>query len=288
MITEARIKFQVAIGLALLVSICIFPLAYANDNPLVSNNNTVSMSYTTQQTSAPSPTQTLTAEEEAKEKEAAIDPFLRYKENMTFWQKKLPNQILELIDPNAPLSGMTRDEIRIQMIDFEKNMIPAEEVFTKFGISQPTGDLVKVTININSSVSTHIVNPYVVYLIGKRGNLVDAWVDLNNIEKIATLENVKWIDLIFPSVSQGPSSFGSPSTNLSPTYNNSVVQRVRAPQPVLNDDIPVIPSTTLTALPVVPSKTNTPVSSLSLTGIFAALACSGLIVMLYRLKDKKQ
>ena len=197
-------------------------------------------------------------------------------ENMTFWQKKLPTPILEIIDPNAPLSGMTRNEIRKQLI-LEENLMPTDEVFTKLGVRQPTGDLVKVTINVNSSVSTQIVDPYVIYLIGKRSNLVDAWVDINTIEKIASLDEVKWIDLIRLSIHQGDNPSASPSTKLRDT------------QPIMTlSDTSKIPSTILTSLPVVPSKTNTSASALSFTGIPTVLICFGLIILMYRTRVKRK
>ena len=245
-------------------------IASAYDNTSALNNHTVNVSYPSQQTIAILSNQEFTHEENAQEKIAALDPFLSYKENMTFWQKKLPIQILEIIDPDAPLSGMTRDEIRTQLI-LEENLIPACEVPIKLGISQPTGDLVKVTINVNSSVSTQIVDSYVIYLISKRSNLVDAWVDINTIEKIASIDEVKWVDLIRPSIHQGDYPPVSPSTKLQDT------------QPTITPaDTPKIPSTTLTSLPVVPSKTNTLASALAFTGILTVLVCFGLIILMYR------
>jgi hypothetical protein len=138
----------------------------------------------------------------AKEKAASIAPFLSYKKNMTFWQKKLPTQILEIIDPNAPHSGMTPDEIKTQMI-LDGILIPSDEVFAKLNVSQPTGDLVAVKIVVNSSASTKSVDPYVIKIIGKAGNEVDAWVELNSLEKIASLDEVKWVDSLGLFIHQG-------------------------------------------------------------------------------------
>ena len=275
MITKPRIGFRIVLGFALLVLICCVPFAGAIDNTTILDN-TPGSSDNSSQTIAILSNQALTHDENAKEKIAVLGPFLSYKENMTFWQKKLPTPILEIIDPNAPLSGMTRDEIRTQLI-LEENLMPADEVYTKLGISQPTGDLVKVTIYLNPSVSTHIIDSYVSYLIGKRGNLIDAWVHLDTIEKIASLNDVISIDLIGPSIHQGDYPSVSPSIKLRDT------------QPVITPaDTPKIPLTTLTSLPVVPSKTNTTASALSFTGIFIALVCSGLLIMMYRRQERRK
>ncbi len=191
-------------------------VAFANANVSVLSNNIVGVNHSAQPTAVNGFNLAITPDENVSDKPKSLIPFLSYKENMTFSQKKLPTQILEIIDPNAPHSGMTRDEIRASLI-LDENLIPAEDVFTKLGISQPTGDLIKVTIHQNASISTHTVDSYVVRILYKSDNVLAAWVDLNTIEKIAYLDEVKYIDLIGPPLHQGTYPPVSPSAILPET-----------------------------------------------------------------------
>jgi hypothetical protein len=135
-------------------------------------------------------------------KSAAIAPFQRYKDNMTEWQRKLPTQLLQIIDPNFPKTGNTPEEVKALMSK-RYQLLYADEAIRQFDIqntsSQPVGDHIYVRIYRNSSASMQILDSYITKINDRdpKGAIV-AWVDLNKIEKVASLQEVTGVDIVIP------------------------------------------------------------------------------------------
>jgi hypothetical protein len=149
---------------------------------------------------------TLSSDQDGKGKLAAIAPFLLYKENMTEWQRKLPTQLLEIIDPNFPKMGITPEQVK-KMMRGHDQLLYADEAIKQFNIRNssmvPVGDHVHIYILTNSSVSLEKMETMITKIEwrGKdfysNANKTVAWVDLNNIEKISSLNEVIRVDIIF-------------------------------------------------------------------------------------------
>lgn len=86
----------------------------------------------------------------------------------------------------------------------DHTLIRAEQAVTQFGMNSttghPIGDQVYLIIHVNPSVSTHIVDPEVTSVIsrGEEFHAVAAWVDVNNLEKLAGIDGVKEIKVNVP------------------------------------------------------------------------------------------
>jgi hypothetical protein len=116
-----------------------------------------------------------------------------YRENLTSPCKKIPEDLLKLTDPNYPKTGNTPAETRAFLISTNE-MIPAEQAISRLSINNttghPVGDQVYLIIKVNSSESTHIVDPAITSLIGRyeESHAITAWVDINNLEKLAGID----------------------------------------------------------------------------------------------------
>ncbi len=160
-------------------------------------------------TAAPTPNQTPTVDSSVigKQKLAAIAPIQDYKQNMEGWQKKLPTDLLYILDPDFPKMGNTRDEVKVWMNE-RGWLIFADEAVKKFNLKPPAGDHVFVSVAIISSASPDVIDPFVAwreeygYNSTNGDHHISAWVDLNDIEKLASIEGVSiidWIDLPYRS-----------------------------------------------------------------------------------------
>lgn len=262
--------------MVLLASFICIPLASANDRLGISNNNTINK---TQRAGVLLQNQSLTPNVAEKQKLAAIVIFQNYKENMTEWQKKLPTDLLYIIDPKFPEMGNTREQVK-EMMRGHNQLVYADEAIKIFGISQtsgqPVGDHVNVYISVNASVSTRIVESYFtkvdnIFKDFTGVNRITGWVDLNNLEKIASLKEVSGIDLVIPP------SLGS----YEPEQMNDTVS-------ISGNGILNTPTSAVSFIPTLVTSTS-PVSTtratpISVMNICAAIIGAGMIILL-RLKN---
>ena len=63
-------------------------------------------------------------------------------------------------------------------------------MYKKFGITKQTGDLIHVEITVNKTASVHIVDSYVVNVTSAGENKIYCWIELNQIQNIASLKDV--------------------------------------------------------------------------------------------------
>jgi hypothetical protein len=194
--------------------------------------------------------------------EAAIShQFFVYLQNLTVWQQKLDPQILELVDPDYPYIGLrTNESLKNWMITFDKSLIPVEQASTELGISQPEGDLIWVKISVDSEASMNDLYPYMPNITSQGNEDVIAWIYVKDIEKIASLDTVKSIEMPLLPVT------GSRSINISndsmPADNNLTTISPDFPESSLSPEVP------LTTQPPVAATTH---ASPLFTGSWAAL-----------------
>ena len=271
MITKPRVGFRIVLGFALLVLICCVPFAGAIDNTSVLNNNTVNVSYTEQQTPAPSSNQTLTSDEIGKAKLVAIEPFLLYKQNETFWQKKLTSDLLQITDPNYPDTGSNLQSKKNTM-RLLKVFIPADKVAAELNISnplvQPVGDHVYISIISNKLYSVNIIDPYITKITGHdEKNTLYGWVDINNIEEIASLEAISGISISYPPITHSAYNFVDGNNSIGINDNRTQLTLIQT-----------TPNTTFYSI------STTHAAPVSLLSIYAAISSGGMIVVLRRIK----
>ena len=131
-----------------------------------------------------------------------IAPNLVYEQNMAEWKKKLSISLVILIDPNYPADKNSRQFIRDQLICFNTILSP-EKAVIKLNITnspgETGGEYVHANIILNQSAPTGVVDQYLRKIEQRYSNEVIGWVELMNIEKIATLKDVQRIELINPN-----------------------------------------------------------------------------------------
>jgi len=125
-----------------------------------------------------------------------------YNNNLSPAMQKIPPELHQIIDPNYP-----KEHIYFTKKDLGRSyyFIPAENASQMFDISKSqalaNGGEIKVQINLQPSASLDVVDPYITKIIDKNEKWHDigAWVGLNNLEKIASLPEVKKIILLYPA-----------------------------------------------------------------------------------------
>jgi len=144
----------------------------------------------------------------SKEALSPIDRINQYEASLSPAQQKIPSSLQQIIYPDYPAvvdpkTGMTPARIRDSMIS-NHQMIPADQAITKFNISnttrQPVGDQVHMYIYVNASLSTDIIDSVVTSVAGRdeKNHIVVAWVDMNNLEKLAGINGVKSMSIVNP------------------------------------------------------------------------------------------
>ena len=274
MIIELKIQ-KIVLGIALLLILtCGISCANANDTSFVSNNNSAAPNNSIQQqipTISSNPT--LISDDTGKAKLAAIEPILSYKANMTYWQKKISSDLLQIVDPDYPL-GVTTVSQQKQLLRKFMQLIPADNVSTELNVSanpnQKFGDVVIVNIIIDQSASTDAIAPYTTKIIGFEKRTVLAWVDLNNIIDLAKRDDVTNIILVDRGVSYYQNELNTASHLIN--ENLTIQSTISQTPPISNSNLTKI--------------STTPSSSLSIFVIFSTLFVFGLIFVKIRKSNK--
>ena len=170
-----------------------------------------------------------TADKIGKAKLAAIEPFLRYKKSKTVVQRKFSDDLLQLIDSNYPKTGMSREqEKKIMRAKGElksKNQLNfANKDKQMLKISQPGDDQVNVYIFLKPSASTQFIDAYATNITyrDQEKHFVTAWVDLNNLEKLALNDEIISIQTVIPPLLNTVTTEGDDllrSNDVRNTYN---------------------------------------------------------------------
>jgi PKD repeat protein len=128
-----------------------------------------------------------------------------YHKNMTSYRKKLPDSLLVIADPDCP-KGMWTPEWVYSDLRVSHYLIPANKAIARFNLTKSTGqvigDQIILTIHVYPNTSTHFLDSVVTNITWRKENyhLVEAWVDMNNLDKLAALEGVQNISIpLYPS-----------------------------------------------------------------------------------------
>ncbi len=119
-------------------------------------------------------------------------------------QKKLTDDLLILIDDTYPIKIQTPAQIKTRMKKANQ-LVSSEDAIINFGIrnqdQKTLGDQVKVEIYLKPFFTTQIVNPYVTNITGRdeEWHLVVAWVDVNKLDQLASLDGVSAIRQVEPA-----------------------------------------------------------------------------------------
>jgi hypothetical protein len=160
------------------------------------------VSNTPLRTPVPLSNQMVTSDYIDKQKLAAIALFQSYKFNMSEWQRKLPSDLVYILDPNFPEQGNSRDEVK-RMMSKNDQLVYADEAIKIFGLllnaNHPVGDQVHVYVDINSSMADQDIDSYLTKVTRRQNLTITAWADLNNLKQLASLKAVRNIRLVFPA-----------------------------------------------------------------------------------------
>jgi hypothetical protein len=127
----------------------------------------------------------------------------QYEKNLSPAQKKIPAELHQIIDPNFPQEHRFFTE---KDLTAGYRFMPAEDASQRFNISESQalehGGEIYVQIILQPEASLDIINPFATCIEGKneQWDFVNGWVGLNNLEKIASLPDVKEIKLPSPAV----------------------------------------------------------------------------------------
>jgi len=241
---EQIIIHTIAIGLILLILVCCIPLVSAGTPISVSDQYSVRSAYIPV-TAGPSFPPSLSPEQEAKKQEVMaeqdrINTLL--KANRTFWEKKLESKLLQLLDSDSykQTGKISEEDMNLMQTYYS----------VKSGTSITTGDLFLVQISLSETASEQIVDPYVAErtdTVTDPYHVTYCWVQLNKLQDIASLDEVKQVRLVSKPRTSGD-IYPAPTTKPSLIENNSDPDE-RVPTPVLTTiDTPISKSGTASAL----------------------------------------
>ena len=115
-------------------------------------------------------------------------------DNITQARNKVQGIILEILAPNYPEKD--------RRAHLGSSYVPVENAGQRFNLSNTTafadGGEIFIQIEMKPSVSSNIVDSFMtqITLKGRERSVVEGWVGLNNIEKIAILSDVTKITLL--------------------------------------------------------------------------------------------
>jgi hypothetical protein len=131
------------------------------------------------------------------------DPTEAWLANLSFPRTKINYEVLVFEDPDYPIyvhSGETRKTT--MGCYYYDRAVPADQAAARFNITntsgKPVGDQLYLSIRLYPNSSTHIVDPYVTQIKARdeEWHLVNAWVDVNNLDSLAALDGVRRVGFI--------------------------------------------------------------------------------------------
>ena len=150
------------------------------------------------------PVSAITLDEVTKELLASQERLALYRTNLTDAKRRIPNNLLFIIDPNYPSSGVGTPAQAKKIMIARHQLIPAEQASTEFNLSpsgnQPVGDQVYLYIFLNASAHTAEIDAFVTNVTNRdeKRHVAVAWVDLNNLVKLMSVRNVDHIRIVEP------------------------------------------------------------------------------------------
>ncbi len=163
-----------------------------NNVPTQSENNSLTSTI---------PISSVNAISEEKSDQYYVLALKLYRQNLTYPRNRIPENVLQITDPDFPQTRATRELGRVQMIA-SRHLIPADQAIKRFNLQNTTtqiiGDQVFLTIYVFPNTTTHILDPVVTNMSNRKEELhgVEAWVDVNNLEKLAAMKGVEEMKLV--------------------------------------------------------------------------------------------
>ena len=198
------------------------------------------------------------------EKNTPEDPVVAlrlYRQNLTYPKNRIPDNLLQITDPNYPKIKVSVDELKRFMI-LSNQLIPADQAVTKFNLSNKTGnstgDLVHLIIHLNSTAPLQLIDPIATSVTTRNAefHVVVVWIDVKNLEALVSMEGVNRIDLVVPP----EHSAGSNST--SPIETESLITQNGS----------LLPFSSIT---------KTPASSISPNAVFYSLLVTAIVMTIF-------
>jgi hypothetical protein len=124
-----------------------------------------------------------------------------YRNNLTYPRNKIPENILQVTDPVFPSYLNSTETAKAQRIA-SRHLIPSHQVIERFNLQNNTersiGDQVFLTIYVYPNTTTHILDPFITNVSNRKEGFhgVEAWVDVNNLEKMAALDGVRGMQFV--------------------------------------------------------------------------------------------
>ncbi|OPY36099.1 MAG: hypothetical protein A4E35_02141 [Methanoregula sp. PtaU1.Bin051] len=185
-----------------------------------------------------------------------------FKNTIRIWRirrKKIPDNILVLIDPAFPSQGATVEGIKSAMM-VSNQLIPADQAKNVFNFSNkpdpPIGDQIHLEIYLTPTASLNAVDSNVtaVTIRNKELHALVAWVDINNIEKLVAPQDVVKVVMVVP-----------------PEHSAYNVQPTVTEKAFVTPQTPASPAT-----PAATATPSTPVSTPVIIGALVGATCVGL------------
>ncbi|MCM1566481.1 MAG: fibronectin type III domain-containing protein, partial [Dehalobacter sp.] len=112
--------------------------------------------------------------------------------------KKISSDLLKLIDEQYRTNKETKEQVKSSIKNM-KALIKAEDS-SSYGLNKSNDDLVYVYIRVNDNESTHIIDNYAnkVKNRDEKNHVITAWVEVNKINVIASLEGVRSVNTVLP------------------------------------------------------------------------------------------
>jgi len=179
---------------------------------------------------SPTPTPTVTPQENVTQpvETTTAKPVMQQKSLSPAVQRKISTNLLYIIDSSVPETGISRDEVQNQMETEGKLMtVTQESGSAKSGLraaaaAEPAANLVLVYIDLVPSAPTSAVDAYVSSVTerNEQDHSVVAWMNINNLDTLASLDAVSNVRTAEPSV-----------TKESPIYHDTKFVNKRAGLP---------------------------------------------------------
>ena len=137
----------------------------------------------------------------ARSDEEMVHALKMYRENLTYPRNRIPENILQVTDPTFPETEITREQAREQMIE-SRHLVPGDQAIKRFSLTNTPGkiigDQVFLTIYVYPNTPTDILDMVVTNMSNRKGqfHMVEAWVDVGNLEKLAAMDGVRGFHLV--------------------------------------------------------------------------------------------
>lgn len=136
-----------------------------------------------------------------KQQNMEIVESLEYKRtNLKESHKKLSTDLLRLVNKDFILSGQTKEELKKQMESLKQLRRSTTVKRSVYGATD--NDMVYVYVYLDTPVGTHAIDSYAYEVTDRdeENQVAAAWVAINNLDTLASLDSVRAIQTVLPPV----------------------------------------------------------------------------------------